>query len=63
MPFHRRIRAYSGYPALLPALLTVLACLLLGGRLFGQAHLARIDEALAAVFGIEIRRNELYKKS
>lgn len=47
MPFHRRIRAYSRSPALL----TVLACLLLGGRLFGQAHLARIDEALAAVFG------------
>ena len=47
MPLHRRIRAYSGYPALLP----LLACLLLGGRLPGQAHLARIDEALAAVFG------------
>ena len=47
MPFHRRIRAYSGYPALLP----LLVCLLLGGRLPGQAHLARIDEALAAVFG------------
>ena len=47
MPFHRRIRAYSGYPVLLP----LLVCLLLGGRLPGQAHLARIDEALAAVFG------------
>ena len=47
MPFHRRIRAYTGYPALLP----LLVCLLLGGRLPGQAHLARIDEALAAVFG------------
>ena len=47
MPFHRRIRAYSRSPALL----TVLACLLLGGRLFGQMPPARIDEALAAVFG------------